>query len=76
SKIDGLVKFYGVSDPRTLQFFKAHITYDVEHSRAIAALIDQHAEPAAAEAATAEAADALWRFLDGMSRKANIAMAC
>ncbi|MFN0061809.1 MAG: CADD family putative folate metabolism protein, partial [Myxococcaceae bacterium] len=42
SKIDGLVKFYGVSDPRTLQFFKAHITYDVEHSRAIAALIDQH----------------------------------
>ena len=46
--------------------------YDVEHSKAVATLIDLHAEPAAAEQATREAADALWGFLDGMARKAGI----
>lgn len=72
SKIDGLKEFYGVQDDRTLSFFKVHQHYDVEHSKQVATLIDQHADPATAETATREAADALWVFLDGMCRDAGI----
>ncbi len=72
SKIDGLKKFYGVTDAKTLAFFKVHEHYDVEHARKVRELIDAHAEPSSAEAATKRAADALWSFLDGMSREAGI----
>lgn len=72
SKIEGLEKFYGVKDARTLEFFRAHMKYDVAHSDAVANLIDQHCEPEAAKAATRKAADALWGFLDGMMKQANI----
>jgi pyrroloquinoline-quinone synthase len=75
SKIDGLKKFYGVDDDRTLSFFKVHQHYDVEHAEQVAALIDQHADPATAEQATREAADALWGFLDGMCHASGIACA-
>jgi pyrroloquinoline-quinone synthase len=72
SKIEGLEKFYGVRDERTLAFFRAHMKYDVLHSQAVADLIDQHAEPEAAERATREAAKALWGFLDGIANEAGI----
>lgn len=65
SKIEGLERHYGITAPRALQFFKAHLAYDVEHSRAVADLIDQHTDPQWAERVTADAADALWKFLDG-----------
>jgi pyrroloquinoline-quinone synthase len=72
TKMDGLRRFYGMEDVRALSFFQAHLTYDVEHSRAVAALVDAHAEPARAERATRAAAVALWGFLDGVSRQAGI----
>jgi pyrroloquinoline-quinone synthase len=72
SKIDGLERFYGVTDAPSLAFFKVHQHYDVEHSEKVAALIDVHANPAEAEEATRKAADALWGFLDGMCREAGI----
>lgn len=72
SKIDGLEKFYGVKDDRTLEFFRAHQQYDVDHSAAVATLIDAHCEPEAAKAATRKAADALWGFLDGMMKAGNV----
>lgn len=72
SKIDGLKKFYGISDARSLAFFEVHQQYDVEHARKVGALIDQHADPVRAEAATQKAADALWGFLDGIAREAGI----
>jgi pyrroloquinoline-quinone synthase len=75
TKIEGLKAFYGISDDRTLEFFTAHMKYDVRHSEAVAALIDRHCEPESAERATREAADALWSFLDGMCRRAGIACA-
>jgi pyrroloquinoline-quinone synthase len=75
TKIDGLRKFYGITDERALSFFQAHLTYDVAHSRAVAALVDAHAEPARAERATRAAAVALWGFLDGVSRRAGIPLA-
>lgn len=72
SKIEGLEKFYGVTDAKTLAFFNVHQHYDVEHARKVSELIDLHADPATAEAATKKAADALWGFLDGMAREAGI----
>lgn len=76
SKIDGLERFYGVKDATSLAFFKVHQHYDVEHSQKVADLIDQHAEPEKAIAATEKAADALWGFLDGMCREAGIPTNC
>ncbi len=72
SKIEGLKNFYGITDNRSLAFFKVHQEYDVEHSAKVAALIDRHADPVKAEAATQKAADALWGFLDGIAREAGI----
>lgn len=72
SKIEGLKAHYGVDDARTLGFFNVHLAYDVEHSRKLAGLIDQHADWPRAEGATREAAAALWGFLDGVSRDAGI----
>jgi pyrroloquinoline-quinone synthase len=75
SKIDGLKKFYGMSDARSLAFFVVHQEYDVEHARKVGELIDRHADPARAEAATRKAADALWGFLDGVAHEAGISCA-
>jgi pyrroloquinoline-quinone synthase len=72
TKMDGLRRFYGITDERALSFFQAHLTYDVEHARSVAALIDAHVEPVRAERATRAAAVALWGFLDGVSRQAGI----
>ena len=72
SKIAGLKQFYGIHDERTLEFFTAHQQYDVEHSQQVATLIEQFVEPERAARATKEAADALWGFLDGMSRISGI----
>ncbi len=72
SKIEGLKKFYGMDDDRALAFFHVHQKYDVEHSQKVAELINRHADPAKAEAATQKAADALWGFLDGIAREAGI----
>lgn len=73
SKIEGLKKFYGIQDERTLEFFTAHQQYDVEHSNQVAGLIERYVEPEYAKRATREAALALWGFLDGMCRVGNIA---
>jgi len=72
SKIDGLKKFYGITDEKTLEFFKAHQVYDVGHSQQVANLIERYVEPEQAEKATREAALALWGFLDGMCRVSGI----
>src|SRR3990167_8696959 len=63
SKIDGLKKFYGIQDERTLEFFTAHQVYDVEHANQVAGLIERYAEPARIERATREASNVLWGFL-------------
>lgn len=73
SKIEGLKKFYGINDEKTLEFFTAHQEYDVGHSNQVAALIEKYVEPESAERATKEARDVLWGFLDGMCRVGGIA---
>lgn len=72
SKIEGLKKFYGVTDQGTLEFFTAHQVYDIGHSMQVAKLIEAHVDPIHAEQATRRAADALWGFLDGMCRVEGI----
>jgi len=72
SKASGLRSFYGISDPRTLEFFTAHMKYDTLHSRAVEGLLEKHALLEPAKQATRRAADALWGFLDGMAREAGL----
>lgn len=72
SKIAGLKEFYQVDDEKTLEFFKAHEIYDVEHSHQVASLIEQYVEPEFAERATQSAAKSLWSFLDGMCHVCKI----
>lgn len=74
SKIEGLKKFYGISDEATLAFFTAHQAYDVEHARKVAELIECYGEPEAAVKATERAAAAQWKFLDGMCHLGGISL--
>jgi pyrroloquinoline-quinone synthase len=72
SKIEGLKQFYGITDEQALEFFTAHQAYDVGHADQVATLIEKYVDPARAEKATREAAQALWTFLDGMCRVGHI----
>jgi pyrroloquinoline-quinone synthase len=68
-KIDGLRRFYGVSEPRGLAYFAVHEKADVEHRAAWRAwLAAQPAEDTeAALAAGEEALRALWGALDAVT---------
>ena len=70
TKIDGLKRFYGIDDPRTLQFFEVHIGADEVHSEVGAAMVRRHAADGPLRDAVVstgrDCADALWRFLDGV----------
>ncbi len=69
-KIDGLKRFYGFTDPAGYDFFSVHEKADVYHSAAEWGLIEKAADTpekqAEVLAATREACDALWNFLDGV----------
>lgn len=70
TKIDGLKRFYGMTDASEYRFFTVHQSADEYHSETELKLIEEHADTAekqaeALEAAT-QAADALWQFLDGV----------
>jgi pyrroloquinoline-quinone synthase len=73
TKIDGLKRFYGVDDERSLQFFEVHIGADEVHAEVGAGMLRRHAnapaERAAALATARDCADALWSFLDGVHRE-------
>jgi len=72
SKMDGLRQHYGIADDGTLAFFQAHLAYDVAHANAAGELMERYADRATAKTAAAEAADALWGFLDGVAREAGV----
>jgi pyrroloquinoline-quinone synthase len=68
SKIDGLREHFEVDDARTLEFFEVHGVLDVDHSDAekrIVAEAGPDEEPRAL-AATRDALDAWWAFLDAV----------
>ncbi|HEV2593674.1 MAG TPA: CADD family putative folate metabolism protein [Sphingomicrobium sp.] len=74
AKIDGLVKRYGITDEKTLRFFKVHETADIEHSSTCRALLDRLPEHECEEALNAakELASALWNFLSGVEAAADL----
>jgi len=74
AKIEGLEDRYGVTDEKTLRFFKVHEVADVEHSAVCRELLNKLSEDEQAEAAAAgeELAGALWGFLSGVQRESAI----
>jgi pyrroloquinoline-quinone synthase len=72
TKIDGLCG-YGVTDERTIRFFRVHEEADIEHSAVCRGLLDKLSgeERAEAEDGAAELAGALLTFLDGVERVAG-----
>lgn len=65
TKIEGLKKFYGYTDPRCFEFFRVHEVADVYHSKTCEELIDgiPPEDQAEALAAAREAGQSLWDFL-------------
>jgi pyrroloquinoline-quinone synthase len=65
TKIEGLKKFYGLTDPKAFEFFTVHETADIYHSKTCEKLIDALPadKQAAALSAAKEAAQSLWDFL-------------
>jgi pyrroloquinoline-quinone synthase len=68
AKIDGLKRFYGITDERGLSFFAVHEKADVWHARAGGDLIARHCatdrDRELAVAAADRALAALWTLLD------------
>ncbi len=79
-KIDGLARFYGMTDPDSYEFFTVHQEADVHHSQAEWALIERFADTAEKQAevlaTTTRACDALWGFLDGISENYCADLVC
>jgi len=69
-KIDGLIRFYGIDNPDSYEFFTVHQEADIHHSQIEWTLIERFADTSEKKAevlaATTEACDALWGFLDGI----------
>ncbi|HEY9645668.1 MAG TPA: CADD family putative folate metabolism protein [Chroococcidiopsis sp.] len=69
-KIDGLKQFYGMTNASDYEFFTVHQAADEWHTEVELQLIEKHADTPAKQAevlaVAAQAADALWRFLDGV----------
>lgn len=76
SKIDGLKKHYGFSEPESYHYFTVHIEADREHSAAERALLAENIRPENAAAVTVAAErvlNALWELLSGVCRRHAIA---
>lgn len=65
TKIEGLQKFYGLTDEKTFEFFRVHEVADIYHSQTCEKLIDAIPadKQAAALTAARTAAQSLWNFL-------------
>ena len=68
SKIEGLKKFYNITDPSTLEFFEVHMVADEWHTEECAKLLQKmHAkDQILARQGALEGAKLLWQFLDEM----------
>ena len=76
SKIDGLKKHYGFTDPKHYEYFSVHIEADREHSAAeremLSAHIDSHNFELVKESVN-RVLNALWEMLSGVCRRHAIA---
>lgn len=71
-KIQGLTSFYGITAPRSLEYFEVHRTIDEKHTAVEEGIFQDLAQtPKAREevqSAARVARDAVWRLLDGVLR--------
>lgn len=71
-KINGLVKFYGVTSDAGLEYFKVHMQADIEHSAAERELIRKYATDEETRKMVLEAVDrtldAYWDMLTGIQK--------
>ena len=69
-KLEGLRRFYSMTDQDAVSFFHVHQTLDREHSEAeremVRVLASTESDEEAALEAVDGATDSLWRFLDGV----------
>lgn len=75
SKIEGLERNYGITDDRSLAFFRVHGVLDIEHSAAERQMLGEliaESDPQPVEDATARALDAWWNFLTAVDEPAPI----
>jgi pyrroloquinoline-quinone synthase len=72
-KIAGLKQFYGIDDPRGLQFFEVHIEADEWHAEVGRGFIERYGgnEAQSVKATARRSLDALWSFLDGVHATAG-----
>src|SRR4051812_37904833 len=76
SKIDGLKKHYGFTDPKDYEYFSVHIEADREHRAAERRLLAGHVGNENFESVRASVnrvLDALWEMLSGVCRRHAIA---
>lgn len=69
TKIDGLKRFYGVTDQRGLAFFQVHVQADRYHADAGRQILREQLTPERTEEVLTscdQALDALWGMLDGV----------
>ncbi len=77
TKIDGLKKFYGVTQPEGLAYFAVHEETDKTHRTAWRGWLEEHAGGEEAEILKTanEALEALWQALDAVHcRKQEVRM--
>ena len=76
SKIDGLKKHYGMTDPKSYEYFSVHIEADREHAAAEREMLQQHVNDTNAPAVKASVdrvLTALWNLLSGVCERHAIA---
>jgi pyrroloquinoline-quinone synthase len=76
SKIDGLKKHYGVTDPKHYEYFSVHIEADREHSAAERKMLSAYVDNQNIDnvrASVRRVLDALWEMLSGVCRRHAIA---
>jgi len=76
SKIDGLKKHYGFTDPKGYEYFSVHIEADKEHSVAEREMLSTYVDNQNinnVRASVQRVLDALWEMLSGVCRRHAIA---
>jgi pyrroloquinoline-quinone synthase len=76
SKIEGLKKHYGMTDPKSYEYFSVHIEADREHSAAEREMLQEHVNDSNAPAvkdSVDRVLNALWNLLSGVCNRHAIA---
>ena len=76
SKIDGLKKYYGFTEPKHYEYFTVHIEADREHSSVERAMLSDQIDDqnfTSVKASVNRVLDALWEMLSGVCRRHAIA---